>query len=104
MDTSAIAKKAVTEADKQKHRQEGRCYECSKQGHLACNCPNKTPCIKTTSTSEDKPGKAATSKTEDLTNGDILANYAIKLSDEARDTFIKKLMGQGGGEEDFSEV
>jgi hypothetical protein len=101
MDTSAAAKKAVTEADKQKHRQEGQCYECSKQGHLARNCPNKTPHIKATSSSEDKPEKVAISKTEDLADGDILANYTIKLSDKARDTFIKKLMGQRGGEEDF---
>jgi hypothetical protein len=104
MDTSAAAKKAVTEADKQKHRQEGRCYKCSKQGHLARNCANITPRIKATSSPEEKPEKAAASKMENLANRDILANYAIKLSDEAKDTFIKKLMGQGGGKEDFSKA
>jgi hypothetical protein len=104
MDTSVAAKKAVTEADKQKHKQEGWCYKCSKQGHLAHNCPNKTPCIKATSSAENKPEKAAISKMEDLANRDILANYAIKLSDEARDTFTKKLMNQRGGEEDFSKA
>src|SRR3981081_748365 len=57
MDTSAgVARKATTEAEKQKHRQEGRCYECSKQGHLARNCPDKKPRARaTTSTKEDAP-------------------------------------------------
>jgi Retrotransposon gag protein/Zinc knuckle len=102
MDTSAATKKAVTEADKQKYRQEGQCYKCSKQGHLARNCPNKTPHIKATSSSEEKPEKAAVSKTENLTDRNILANYARELSDEARDTFIRKLMERGEGKEDFS--
>ena len=34
-------RKAETKEDKQKHRIEGRCYECSKQGHLAWDCPQK---------------------------------------------------------------
>jgi len=104
MDTSAVAKKAVTEADKLKHRQEGRCFECSKQGHLARNCPNKTPRLKAASATEEKPEKAATSKIGDLTDGSTLADYAMQLSDEARDTFIKKLMGKGESEEDFVEA
>ena len=33
--------KAYTEADKRKFRQEGRCFECHKQGHMARECPNK---------------------------------------------------------------
>jgi hypothetical protein len=40
MDTSAIAHKAITEADKEKHRKEGHCFECSKQGHMAWDCPD----------------------------------------------------------------
>jgi hypothetical protein len=31
--------KATTEAEKEQHRKEGRCYECSQQGHLACYRP-----------------------------------------------------------------
>jgi hypothetical protein len=45
MDTSAIVHKAKTEAEKEKHCLEGRCYECSKQGHVACNCPDKKASI-----------------------------------------------------------
>ena len=40
MDVNA-ARKATTDEAKKKHCLEGRCYECSKQGHMARNCPNK---------------------------------------------------------------
>ena len=33
--------KAETTEDKKKHRDEGHCFECSKQGHIAQNCPTK---------------------------------------------------------------
>ena len=31
--------KAYTDNDKRKHRSEGRCYNCSRQGHMAKECP-----------------------------------------------------------------
>ncbi len=34
MDVDTVHK-AMTEAEKQKHRQEGQCFECSLQGHIA---------------------------------------------------------------------
>src|SRR5260370_14293975 len=40
MDVDAI-RKATKEAKKQNHRQEGRCFKCSLQGHIARNCPQK---------------------------------------------------------------
>jgi hypothetical protein len=40
MDTSAVVHKAVMEAKKEKHRREGCCFECSRQGHLARDCPD----------------------------------------------------------------
>ena len=33
--------KAETMEDKKKHRDEGHCFEWSKQGHMAWNCPTK---------------------------------------------------------------
>jgi hypothetical protein len=48
MDTSAAARKAVTEQDKEKHHAEGRCYQCSRRGHLARDCPDKKTKIRAT--------------------------------------------------------
>jgi hypothetical protein len=41
MDTSAAIHRVKTEAKKEKHHLEGRCYKCSKQGHVVHNCPNR---------------------------------------------------------------
>jgi hypothetical protein len=32
---------AYTEAQKDQYKKEGRCFECDKQGHMACECLNK---------------------------------------------------------------
>jgi hypothetical protein len=88
MDTSATVRKAVTEADKQKYRQEGRCFRCSRIGHIARACPNKPAKAAATTKGEAPP------RYEELSKGDKLANFVLKLSDEERDTFIRKVMGE----------
>ena len=40
MDVDTLWKAETTE-EKKKHRDEGCCFECSKQGHMAQNCPTK---------------------------------------------------------------
>ena len=40
MDVDTL-QKAETIEDKKKHRDEGCCFECSKQGHMAQDCPTK---------------------------------------------------------------
>jgi hypothetical protein len=40
MDTSAVVRKASSDKEKEEYRKEGHCYECGKQGHLVCDCPN----------------------------------------------------------------
>jgi hypothetical protein len=94
MDTSATVRKAVTEADKQKHCSEGRCFECSKQGHIAQNCPDQKAKARTawTATIQEVPEVA---KTLDLTNGAALAEHTFQLSDESRDAFVKKVIMMG---------
>ena len=39
MDIDTV-RRAVTEEDKKKHCETGKCFECSRIGHMACNCPN----------------------------------------------------------------
>jgi hypothetical protein len=87
MDMSATIRKAVTEADKQKHRQEWRCFRCSKIGHIARACPNRPAKAAATTEGEAPP------QYKELTKGDRLADFTLKLSDKERDTFIRKVMG-----------
>jgi len=46
MDTSTTVRKAMTKSEKQKYWQEGRCFECSKQGHFAQDCLGKKTCAR----------------------------------------------------------
>ena len=41
MDMSAMICKATTDKEKQEYHTAGQCFECRRQGHLACNCPSK---------------------------------------------------------------
>jgi hypothetical protein len=92
MDTSAVARKATTDAEKEQHHKKGCCFKCSQQGHLACNCPNRKPCI-----------WAAHAEVEKLTTSKDQKSYtpaeavAIikKFSDEERKEFIKSLQALG---------
>jgi hypothetical protein len=62
IDTSAVAWKATTEAEKEKCKKEGQCFECGKQGHLAWNCPDQKPCAQATVTEESNTTSIATAK------------------------------------------
>ena len=53
MDVDVI-RKATTEAEKDKYRKEGRCFNCGRQGHLSRFCPDKKPRI-ATATTETNP-------------------------------------------------
>ena len=41
MDTSATIRKATMDKEKQEYCVAGQCFKCGRQGHLACDCPNK---------------------------------------------------------------
>ena len=96
MDTSTTVRKAVTEAEKKEHCDKGHCYECSRQGHIAHNCPEKKAHARATKAQEDDTASVTSSppsySMEDLAYGTHLADYAFKLSLEERETFIKKLI------------
>ena len=86
MDTSAAARKAKTEAEKEKHRQEGRCYECSKQGHVACNCPDKKAPVQAR-TADVQESKAMTPHE--------IAKILKAYGDDERNLFIKTMQDEG---------
>jgi hypothetical protein len=84
VDTVMAAQRAVTAEDKKKHCNEGRCYNCSKQGHLACECPNK----KSLQTQQHKPPKP---------------NQKKNTKFRPRTSFARAIIEEDSDDEDFFE-
>jgi hypothetical protein len=84
MDTSAAARKVVTEQDKEKHCAEGRCYQCSRRGHLARDCPDKKTKVRAASeeTEETPPKPPPKEKKEEPVQVKELAALIKKLGEE----------------------
>ena len=113
MDTSAIVRKATTEAEKQKHSQEGQCFECLKQGHIAHMCPDRKTRAQTMnsnppSSNSSSIGSTATSDIASVMSDDTttttssadIAACVLKFSDEERAKFTR-VMKEGGEEMGF---
>ena len=88
MDTSAG--KATTEEQKAKFRQEGRCYECERQGHMARNCPSKKPKARSTELMSKQEIKDDLAERSSWSVTDMIAR-AAKFSEEERTAFIQGL-------------
>ena len=109
MDTSASLSKAVTKADKERYKKEGRCFFCGAQGHISCSCskkttiPQKTPPAKIVIATEDAaPTPSVTSQTTTLTQESVL-NYLKDLpTDEYQQ--MAEAWGKLTVEEDFSQA
>ena len=109
MDTSASLSKAVTEADKERYKQEGRCFFCGAQGHVSRSCskktntPQKTPPAKIATVTEDStPTPSVTSQTMTFTQENVL-NYLRDLpTDEYQQ--MAEAWGKLTMEEDFSQA
>ena len=89
MDTSASLSKAVTEADKERYKKEGRCFFCGVQGHVSCSCsketvnPQKNPPAKIATVVEDTtPTLSVTSQTTTFTHENVLNYLKDLLVDE----------------------
>ena len=92
MDTSAVVRKATTDAEKKKHMSEGWCFRCSKQGHVAQNCPDWPAQVR--ATTEDSP--EVLPKVESIpTGGAALAEFCKKLSEDEVDIFVKTMQEDG---------
>jgi Retrotransposon gag protein len=86
MDTSTTARKAKTEAEKEKHRLKGRCYKCSKQGHITRNCPNKKASVQARAVN--------TQESKAMTPHEI-AKILKVYSDDKCNLFIKTMQDKG---------
>jgi hypothetical protein len=86
MDTSATAHKAKTEAKKEKHHLKGRCYECSKQGHVTHNCPDKKA-LAQARTADTQESKAMTPHE--------IAKILKAYGDDEHDLFVKTMQDEG---------
>jgi hypothetical protein len=103
MDIST-ARKATTDVEKQKHRQEGRCFECSQQGHLAQNCPLKKnrPRINRAFSSVVDDRSTVGTDDSDFQSVTSMASRVKGMTDEEKDEFIRLINDDEG--QDFAEA
>ena len=109
MDTSASLSKAVTEADKERYKKEGRCFFCGAQGHVSrsyskkATNPPKSPPAKFAAVIEGSDDKSdVQSQTTTFTQESVL-NYLKDLpTDEYQQ--MAEAWGRLTMEEDFSQA
>jgi len=94
MDTSAVIRKATNDKEREEYQKTGRCFECGKQGHLVCDCPNKKTRARTTRTIQiEDDNKSVTSETPDPSMS--LATRVARLSEEDRCAFMDEMHALG---------
>ncbi len=102
MDVDAI-RKAMTEAEKQKHRQEGQCFECSLQGHIARNCPQRKQRPRVNRAFSNVVDDRSTIGTEDsdLNSVSSIATRIKGMMEEEKEEFIHLMDDE---EQDFAKA
>jgi hypothetical protein len=114
MDTSAVVRKASSDKEKEEYCKEGHCYECGKQGHLACDCPNRKnhqqqqPRTRATKAEKSQTGNLIEFDDEDGSTTDTpetlsVAARVLRFSDKERDEFID-YMRKNGEDLDFQNA
>ena len=102
MDTSAAMRKANMNKEKEEYHKTGRCFECGKQGHLTHVCPTKrnrpspfhNPTTNQAAEIEDDSESEVDSRAYHW-DPEVLAQHAMKFTDEDRDAFVRKLQDLG---------
>ena len=97
-----IIRKATTEAEKDKCRKEGCCFNCGGQGHLSQFCPNKKPQIAVTTdvnpfTLTNVPAAAKTNPFDDDVNAHIraMAEFSMTLDAKQQEKLAAELKKLG---------
>ena len=109
MDTSTSLSKAVTEADKEHYKKEGRCFFCGAQGHVSHSCLKKTANLQ-----KSTPAKIA-AVVEETATTPVVTNQTTALTPENVLNYLKELLtdeyqqmaeawGKMTTEEDFSQA
>jgi len=94
MDMSAVICKATSDKEHEEYWKTGRCFECRKQGHLVCDCPNKKTRACTTCTVQiEDDNKLVVSKTPSTSMS--LAARVAHLSEEDRCAFMDEMRSFG---------
>jgi len=94
MDTSTVICKATNDKEREEYQKTGRCFECEKQGHLVCDCPNKKTHARTTCTVQIEDNKKLTSS-ETPSPSTSLAAQVARLSEEDRCAFMDEMRSLG---------
>ena len=109
MDTSASLSKAVTEADKEQYKKEGRCFFCGAQGHVSRSCskkanppPKTTPAKLAVAKEETSETASVISQTTALTQEDVLNFLRDLPTDEYQQ--MAEAWGRLTTDEDFPQA
>ena len=94
MDTSAVIRKATNDKEREEYRKTGRCFECGKQGHLVCDCPNKKTRVRTTRTVQIQDNNESTNSEIAPQTMSLTARVA-RLSKEDRGAFMDEMHSLG---------
>ena len=94
MDTSAVIRKATNDKEREEYHKTGRCFECGKQGHLARDCPNKKPRVRTTRTVQIQDDNESVTSDSPPTTTSLAARVA-RLSEEDRSAFMDEMRSLG---------
>jgi len=94
MDMSAIICKATNDKECEEYQKTSQCFECGKQGHLVCDCPNKKTRACTTCTVQiEDDDKSVVSKTPSPSMS--LAAQVARLSEEDHCAFMDEMRSFG---------
>jgi hypothetical protein len=66
------------------------------QGHISRNCPDRPPKARATADEGPSPPKDQPPQYDDLKKGETIADYVMKLTDEEREVFLRKVIGDEG--------
>jgi len=94
MDMSVVICKATNDKEQEEYCKIGWCFECGKQGHLVCDCPNKKAHAYTTRTIQiEDDDKLVVSDSSPATMS--LAAQVAHLSEEDHCTFMDEMRSLG---------